>query len=342
MTTVREIAEFAGVSKSTVSLVLNNKPGVSDEMRQTVLDAVNELEAISAELALPDHVLAEAIIEPKSQTLSVMVLHPPVLRSSYVFSQVLQGIQSAAELYKVQLRLVANEPATSAQHVSQLYLTDDYLRPNGVLVFGAQQHEPLLDNVVERRIPCVVLGREAKKYRVSGIERDETYYSYQLTRHLLELGHRAIAFVGGQTCYDYTHNRLKGYQEALQEADLTPDRRVCLGDGGTATEALLDAHPDTTAIIYVNDSYALEGLSILHRCEKRIPQDISIASFDDTEFARSYPTPLTSISYNHFKEGQWAVKMLLDQMRYPFIEQSQLVFKGELVIRDSTTPPTTH
>lgn len=343
MTTVREIAEFAGVSKSTVSLVLNNKPGVSDEMRQTVMNAVSELEAIRADDLLPEKSSAIGVGEHKSQALSIMVLHPPVLRSSYVFSEVLQGIQAAAELFSVQLRLVVNDPEASAQHVSHLYLTDEHLRPDGVLVFGAKRHEPLLEQVVGRNIPCVVLGREAKKYHVSGLERDEAKYAYQLTEHLLSLGHRSIAFIGGESQYDFTHNRLRGYQIALEDAGIMPNEQwICLGDGATATANILDENPHVTAIIYVNDSYAVEGLSVLREREFSIPEDISIASFDDTAFARSHQPPITSISYNLFKEGQWAVKILLDQIRYPFIEKSQLVFKANIIIRESTAPPREH
>ncbi|MGB7340319.1 MAG: LacI family DNA-binding transcriptional regulator [Phototrophicaceae bacterium] len=340
MTTVREIAEFAGVSKSTVSLVLNNKPGVSDEMRQTVLDAVNELEALELDDLLPEKIGFDTVADHKSQALSIMVLHPPVLRSSYVFSEVLQGIQSAAERYKLQLRLVVNDPLASAQHVSNLYLTDEYLRPDGVLVFGARQHEPLLEKVIARDIPCVVLGREAKKYNVSGIERDEVHYGYHLTQHLLDLGHRSIAFVGGETEYDYTNNRLKGYQQALRDAGIADDEHiVCLGNGTQATASVLQTYPDLTAIVYVNDSYALEGLTAIRQHNKRIPDDLSIASFDNSEFARNCPTPITSIAYDHFKEGQWAIKMLLDQIRHSFLAKSQLVFKGELIVRQSTSAP---
>ena len=336
MPTIREIAELAGVSKSTVSLVLNNKPGVSEEMRRTVLTAVSELETTQANNSLRDHPSSEVIVEYKSQSLSMMVLHPKVLRSSYVFSQVLQGIQSASQHYNIQLRLVVNEPASSAHHVSHLYLTDQYLRPDGVLVFGAKQHEPLVEQVVENNIPCVVLGREAKKYKYSGIERDETRYAYLLTEHLLSLGHRSVAFVGGDEGFDFTHTRLRGYQQAMDDAGLAKQAIFSLGDGADAVDDVLHRAPGITAIIFVNDTYALEGLSVLADYGKRIPQDVSVASFDNTAFAQHHQPALTSISYNHFKEGEWAVKMLVEQIRFPYIETSQMVFTGELVVREST------
>jgi DNA-binding LacI/PurR family transcriptional regulator len=336
MITVREIAEFAGVSKSTVSLVLNNKSGVSEQMRKTVFDARMQLESIHADKILPE----ESDNTPKSQTFSVMVLHPPVLRSSSVFSMVLQGIQNTAELYNLQLRLVANNPEATEQHVSNLYLTEDYLRPDGVIIFGAKKHEPILKKITDLEIPCVVLGREAKKYKISGIERDELYYGYLLTKHLIDLGHQIIAFVGGETDYDYTHNRIMGYKKAFEEANLPIDQRLIqIGDGVSATEAILSLNLDVTAIVFVNDTYAEEGLSIIQGYDLTIPDDISITSFDNTKFAQDYQPSITSIAYNHFKEGQWAVKILLDEIRNPFIKQSQLEFDGTLILRNSAAPP---
>jgi DNA-binding LacI/PurR family transcriptional regulator len=334
MTTVREIAKFAGVSKSTVSLVLNNKEGVSEEMRELVLRAMHELQSISGDDYHPE---APA---DKPRPLSIMVLHPPVLRSSHVFSSVLQGIQVGSEAFNAQLRLVANEPEVNEGHVAHLYLTDDNLRPDGIIIFGARQQEPLIERAVALGIPCVVLGRDATKYAVSGIGRDEVAYAKALTRHLIALGHERIAFLGGEIHYDYTHTRFKGYRQALEEANLPyDDAYVKLGDGAHATEQALSAMPRVTALIYVNDSYAQEGLAYLHARRVRIPQELSVASFDDTDFARTHTPPLTSVAYNRLKEGQWAVKILVDQIRNPFIERTQMMFKASVIVRASTAPP---
>jgi DNA-binding LacI/PurR family transcriptional regulator len=337
MITVREIAEFAGVSKSTVSLALNNRPGVSDQMRKTVFDARAQLEAMQTDNLQPQASGAEAQATYQQQACSIMVLHPPVLRSSHVFSEVLQGIQSSAELCKAQLRLVANNPQATEHHVSNLYLTDEYLRPDGVIVFGAEQNEPVVDKIVALNIPCVVLGREAQKYPVSGIQRDEAHHAYVLTKHLIDLNHQRIAFVGGEAQYDYTNNRVSGYKKALAEANIQDiDRLVHLGNGAQATQAVLDAEADLTAIVFVNDTYAIEGITVLENLGLSIPDDMSIVSFDNTKFAQTYKTPLTSIAYNHYKEGQWSVKILLDEIRHPFIRRSTLEFDGELIIRKST------
>lgn len=334
MATVREIAELAGVSKSTVSLVLNNKAGVSDELRAAVLRAVAELQRRqSADMPLEEG-------EGRVRGLSLMVLHPPVLRSSQVFSEVLQGIEAAAEQFGAQLRLAANAPDAGDQHIAHLYLADAQLRPDGVIVFGARQHEPLLDKITALGLPCVVLGREAGKYPVSGIGRDEARHAAALTQHLLDLGHRAIGFVGGETHYDYTHNRLKGYRDALAAAGIAPrEAWVQLGAGDAATQRLLASAPQLTALLFVNDSYAAEGLRVLSAAGVRIPDELSVASFDDSDIARLHEPPLTSIAYERFREGQWAVKLLIEQLRTPSLVRAHLLFDARLVVRASTAPP---
>jgi DNA-binding LacI/PurR family transcriptional regulator len=339
---VREIAEFVGVSKSTVSLALNNKAGVSSAMRQLILSAIAELEQRQGQ--------ADALKEPDTgalstyrttdPTVSIVILHPPVLRSSYVFSEVLRGIQSAAEVYHAELRLISNEPLASAQHVAHLYFSDPTLRPDGVIVFGAKQEEPLIEAARALAIPCVVLGREPGKYAVSGVGRREDIYAYQAAQHLIQLGHRAVGFLGGDAAYDYVHNRVEGYRRALIEAGLQPKPNwIQLGQGGAALEQLLQHAPEVTGVLFVNDSYTAEALPVIERLGLQIPKDLSLVSFDDTEVARQHTPPISSVSYRRFEEGQWAVKMLLEQLRNPYIEAVHTLFKGELIVRESSAPP---
>lgn len=343
MPTVREIADLAGVSTSTVSLVLNNKPGVSPDMRRVVLNARDQLRHTKKSVT-PLSVASASSKPPRNSfPLSIVVLHPPVLQSSYVFSEVMRGIQTAAQTYNLQLRLITNDPTTvvTERHVSHLYLNDPNLRPDGVIVFGAQRHEPLLDAAHSLNIPCVVLGRQASNYAVSGIGRDEQHHAYQLTHYLTELGHRAIGFLGGEQVYDYWHTRLLGYTQALQDVGVDVEEAwVRPGGGDSATHTLLRDAPEVTAVIYVNDTCAAAGLPLIAQAGLSIPRDLSVVSFDDTEIAREYDPPITSISYRRFEEGQWAVKMLVDQIQSPYLERVQAIFTAELIVRESCAPPT--
>lgn len=335
MPTVREIAEAANVSVSTVSLVLNNKPGVSEELRRLVLEARAQLEAeASRRRATPSAALRPA---------SIMVLHPPVPRSSHVFSEVLRGIEMGAEAHQAQLRFVPNIHNAPEQHVAHLYLRDPQLRPDGLILFGARRHEPLIDEAQRLGIPCVVLGRDALSHSVSGVGRDEEQIAYEATRYLIELGHRWIAFVGGLPEYDFTYTRQAGYQRALQEANLpiTPDM-ITMGCGAEAARRLLLSVPNVTAMLFLNDTCAAEGLAVLRELGWRIPQDVSVITFDNTDFALSYDPPLTTVAYQRLEEGQWAVKMVMDHIRQPALRRSYAIFDAQLIVRASCAAPRAH
>jgi DNA-binding LacI/PurR family transcriptional regulator len=332
MPTVREIAEAANVSVSTVSLVLNNKPGVSEELRRLVLETRAQLEgeATRRRAAAPN----------STRPASIMVLHPPVPRSSYVFNEVLRGIEMGAEAHQAQLRFVPNIHNAPEQHVAHLYLRDPQLRPDGLILFGARRQEPLIDEAQRLGIPCVVLGRDALAHPVSGIGRDEEQIAYEATRYLIELGHRWIAFVGGLPEYDFTYTRQAGYRRALSEAGLpvTPDM-VTMGCGAEAARRLLLSVPNVTALLLLNDTCAAEGLPVLREMGWRIPQDVSVITFDNTDFAQSYDPPLTTVAYQRLEEGQWAVKMVMDQIRQPSLRRSYAIFDAQLIVRASCAAP---
>ena len=265
MPSVSEIAQHAGVSKSTVSLVLNNKPGASTEMRQRVMEAVNQLrareEAQSLAQPAPRPRSAVGSESVYSQALSVVVLHPPILRSSQVFSELLQGMQAAANQYQLQLRLAANETPLPEDHITRLYFSDSALRPSGVLIIGARVEEPLLEEARELGIPCVLVGRQSTDPQVSAVGRNEEAIASEATNYLIDLGHRAIAFLGGECDYSYTRSRLEGYRRALRARGIAcVDQWVALGAGDAAVIRILETSPEITAAIFVNDAYAMEGL----------------------------------------------------------------------------------
>jgi LacI family transcriptional regulator len=344
MPSVSEIAKHAGVSKSTVSLALNNKPGVSETMRRLVLNAANELRAIEEAHALQqtstnvitDNTLNVGVKEP----LSVVVLHPSILRSSQVFSELLQGIQAGADTYQLQLRLAVKDLTLSDDHITRLYFSDPPLRPNGVLVIGARLHEPLIDETRRLGIPYVLVGRQSTDSAIAAVGRDEEAVACEAANYLLDLGHRVVAFVGGDEAYSYTHSRLRGYRRALQAQGIDiPERWVALGEGGEASEKILANTPEVTAVIFINDAYAMDGLPVFQAAGRVIPDDLSVISFDDTKEACTFDPPLTSVSYPRYQEGFWSVKALVEHIRQPSIKSCQVVFHASLIKRDSCAPP---
>jgi DNA-binding LacI/PurR family transcriptional regulator len=127
----------------------------------------------------------------------------------------------------------------------------------------------------------------------------------------------------------------------LQDAEITPANNwICLGsNGAAATKTVLDRAPEITALMFVNDSFAADGLKVIAQRKLSIPRDLSVVSFDNTDIAQNHRPPLTSVAYNFFEEGQWAVKMLLDEIRNPFIEAVHTFFAAGLVEGESCGVP---
>jgi DNA-binding LacI/PurR family transcriptional regulator len=198
----------------------------------------------------------------------------------------------------------------------------------------------LIEEAQATGLPVVLVGRQTKDIRLSAVGRDEEGIAHVATSHLLNLGHRGIAFIGGEEDYSYTLSRLVGYRQALREAGIEPLARwVALGEGRVAAKSILKKAPDITATFFVNDAYAMEGLPVFASAGKRIPTDLSVISFDDSDEAREYVPPLTSVTYPRFLEGYWALRLLIEQIRQPLIIGQQVVFQASLIHRASCAPP---
>jgi len=338
MPSVRQIAEQAGVSISTVSLVLNNKPGVSEMMRARVRESIALLKDLEKEGS--GSVFFRDARSSESKPHSIVVLHPGILRSSQVFSELLQGIEAGAAEQNLQLRLIVNEGELPSDHIYQLYFSDPKLRPDGVLIIGDRSDIPIPEKIFHLEIPVVLVGRESDDFSVSAVGRDEEGIAFEATQYLQDLGHEGIAFVGGELEFRYTHSRLQGYKNAmLARFGEFSENWIALGDGGEATQKIIENDSEITAAIYVNDANAEDGLPIIKASGRKIPADLSVISFDDTLFAQEYNPPLTSIVYPRFQEGLQAVRVLTEKIKNPKLKFSQIVFHAELVLRESCAPP---
>ncbi len=343
MPTVRQIAQHAGVAKSTVSLVMNHKPGVSEKTRQLVLNAIQELssqEDNDSVNELENNIFFTHSHHINKKPLSFVVFHPAILGSNQVFSELLAGIQYGADLYHAQLRLAINERKIPADHISNLYLSEPSLQPDGILIIGARNEEPILEEVERQKIPFVIVSRTVADPSISAVGRNEVKITTEAVQYLLKLGHTAIGFVGGNPLYSYTNQRILGYQKALRGYGITPlDRWVSLGAGDKAARTLLKTSPEITAIVFVNDTFAMQALPVFIQAGHRIPDTLSVISFDDTDEAKNYDPPLTSIHHPRYEEGAWAVRVLVEKIRNPNFEECQIILKSNIILRDSCSRP---
>jgi DNA-binding LacI/PurR family transcriptional regulator len=153
--------------------------------------------------------------------------------------------------------------------------------------------------------------------------------------YLIKLGHKRIAFVGGYPVFDFTELRLKGYAQAMQAANLSTEGLTFLGRGDEAVKSFLDAKTGATAIVFINDEHARRALPVLKEAGIRIPDDLSVTGFDDTDDALQYDPPLTTLSVDRAQIGYWTVRVLVDQIRNPARLPIRVIIRPRLTVRAS-------
>ncbi len=328
MPSVSAIARRAGVSKSTVSLVLNNKSNVSEAMRRRVLQAVEDLQRAAVTVPLESQ-----------KTTNVLLIHPISLGSQQVFRELLQGVKTGVEEVDGRLTLAVHQPQLQPEHATHTLLHDRAFRPDGVIVMGAHVDDPIFAEIRSENLPCVLLARQDAPPDLSAVGMDNLEGARQATDYLIKLGHRRIAFLGGDPSYDYTRLRQTGYCAAMQAAQLATDGLAFLGMGDEAARNFLNARTDATAIFFVNDEQALRALPVLTNAGLRIPNDLSVVCFDDTDNVTRYDPPLTAISVPRTQVGYWTAKTLMDCIRYRDLKTVRVVLRTSLNVRASCQAP---
>lgn len=324
MPSVSQIAKRAGVSKSTVSLVLNNRPNVTEATRRRVLQALEDLRRE----APPTGSSARDMV-------NILLIHPATLRSSQVFRELLQGVQSGIEHARARLTLAVNQFPLEANHATHVLLHDRALKPDGVILIGARLDDPILDEIRAEKLPCVLLARQDAPPDMSAVGMDNVTGARQATEYLMHLGHKRIAFLGGDPAYDYTHLRHQGYCEALGAGKRNAEGLTFWGTGEEAARAFLNARVNATAIVFVNDEHALTALAVLRAAGLRVPNDISVVSFDDTDEAVQYSPPLTSVAIPRSQIGYWGARVVADLIRHHDIKTTRILFRTRLSERES-------
>ena len=327
---MKDVAAHARVAVGTVSNVLNHPELVAESTRKRVLDAIAELGFVRNESA-------RQLRGGTSRTLAYVVLDT---RNPF-FTDVAAGAQQVAEDAGLAMFLCdgGEDPTRQARYLDLL----EQQRVEGILITPVDADDPRLAALARRGTPVVVVDRGAGPDRCS-VSVDDVLGGDLAASHLLDAGHRRIAFVGGPRSIGQVADRLTGAERALARAGAEPltvleTTRLDVAEGRRAGERLagLPASRRPTAAFCANDMLALGLLQQAVRLGLRVPDDLAIIGYDDIEFAAAAAVPLTSVSQPRQLLGRTAAELLLAEARSPkeHVHQ-QRVFDPELVVREST------
>jgi LacI family transcriptional regulator len=326
--TLEEIARLSGVSRSTVSRVINDDARVSPATRARVL-AVVEREGYRPNLT------ARRLASGRANVLGVVIpLASPEVLSDPYFSKLLHGIAVEADARDQHVMLSLAEP--SFRHRIDEVASQGII--DGVIFSAAQAGDPFMGRLVGSGTRFVGVGR-IDDPNVSYVDIDNVASARQATAHLLRLGRRRVATVTGPLYATAAIDRLSGYREALEHygIDFDPDL-VVQGDfteaGGRAgMQRLLEHRPD--AVFAASDRMAAGVLNELRSSGVRIPEDTALVGFDDIPLALQMEPPLTTVRQQIESLGAAAVNLLLDLIDDPSATGRRVILPSELVVRVS-------
>lgn len=336
--TIKDVADYAGVSRATVSRVLNNHPYVTEDVRARVEDAMRHL----------GYHPNRAARRLRAQSSDVLGLIVPDIQNP-LFQSIVRGVEDAAYDCGMNVILCNTDDNPDKQEAYLRVMQAE--QSAGLIVVPTHPGDGrVLAPVREAGIPIVFLDREVDDFEADTVRVDNVRGAYLAVRHLLSLGYKRIAAIAGTQYLTPGYERLRGYYDALNECGLPVDERlVKIGnfriDGGRALAQEFMQSPQPPEALFVsNNLMTLGALRGLHELGIVIPDQVALVGFDDMPWAGDLNPPLTAVAQPGYELGQQAVELLLKRLAQPDAPYRKVIMQPHLVVRGSCgasgpTPP---
>ncbi len=332
--TANDVAELAGVSRTTVSFVLNNVPGmrISEETRRKVLEAAQQLD-------YHPNISAQRLVTGQTRIIAYVERQTPEQAFSDAFlPQVLRGVHDAATASNYEVLFVPVPVENGAERCEYL-LRGGHV--DGIILSGPRSDDLQLRDLIERGAPLVLQGHWPGVATAS-VDIDNSEAAGTAVQHLIEMNHRHLGMiVHAPLAYTAAAARLEGYRDIVEsnglivdescimEADFTPE------SGERAMEALSQRNPLPTAIFASSDTVAIGAMRAAKRMGYRIPEDMSFVGFDDIPMAVYQDPPLTTVRLPAYGLGWAAADLLIRLIAKEEVRERNVLLESELIIRAS-------
>ncbi len=333
MSTIGDVAERAGVSKMTVSRVINQSGYSSQATRERVEQAI-------AELGYVPNALARSLRFKKTRTLALVITDI----TNPFFTTVARGVEDVASEQGFSVMFCNTDESRDEEARYLNVLAQKQV--DGVLLVPSRSAPDSARYLSARKVPFVVIDRRIPGISVDTVRGNSFQGAYALTQHLIALGHQRIAVLSGPQAVTTGSDRILGYREAMEEAGLAIEEGLILSasftaQGGYRMAGLALAQtPRPTALLAGNNFIAFGALRYLQETGLRAPDDLSVVTFDDLPEAINFDPFLTAAAQPAYEMGQRATTLLLERLANPGPYTAQeIVMPVRLMIRRSSGPP---
>lgn len=327
--TIKDVAKKAGVSISTVSRVINDSKPVTDEIKQKVLQVIEETGYVP-------NPLARSLVTKRSQLIGVVV---PEVSDSFV-SEILNGIEEIARMYDYDI-LLSNTYSDKEQEMKSINL----LRAKqieGMVMISWNLEEDHVDFIKKCGIPTTYISKTAREFDVPTVSVNNESATYDMAKHLIEKGHKKIALVmtsPADTALEM--ERLSGYKRALLENNIEYNESliryadVDYAKGYEAATSILEGDIIPDAIFVTGDEAAVGAINAAFDKGYNVPDDISVAGFNDVKIAKVYRPKLTTVHQPLYDMGAVAIRMVIKMIKGEEVEEKKVELPHRIEDRDS-------
>lgn len=331
--TIRDVAQQAGVSVATVSRVLNHPSAVHEETRKRVLKAIRAS-------GYTCNAVARSLSTRKTLTIGVIV--PAITNPIFALST--RGLQEVSTAHGYSILLGNSDYSDRTEE--RLIEVFKEKRVEGIIFTCSNLRHPYLKRLKESRFPFVLLYNTPFDPAINFVSIDNYRAAYEITQYLIGLGHRRIGVISGFfKLSDRSLSRWKGFQACLKDnrvplrCELHVETELSFDGGRKAMHVLLGVKPRLTAVFCSNDFIAMGAMKALREKGLGIPDDVSIAGFDDIEMASYFEPGLTTIHQPAYEMGRKAVGLLLGILSGKTTGPQQILLPHRLITRSSCGPP---
>lgn len=335
MVTIKDIAKAAGVSPSTVSRVVSKHPRISKETSAKV-------KQIMEEMGYHPNAMAKSLVSKTTNTLAIMLPRPAEeLFQDFFFGELLRGILTHSTRAGYDMLLTAaTDDHNETETIGRLVFGR---RVDGVILLSSRVNDPLISYLNAQNFPSVLIGRTDEHHtNILTVNNNNVQAAYDAAQHLIMQGHKRIGFVSGPQNLTVSHDRMKGYQQALIEAGL-PFRQDWVVDGeflqqsGFRAMSMIMGLPERpTGLVVIDDVTAFGVLRGLTEIGYNVPEDLSLVSFNNIALSELATPPISSVDIGTYQLGYTASQMLVQLIREEPVHQANIIIPHRLIVRESS------
>ena len=330
--TIKEIAEMAGVSKSTVSRAIDGNPRISDETRSKIFSIIEQY-------GYTPNAAARNLARNKTNAVGIVMPHgESAIYSTTFFQETLKGICNTVSDSNYDVLITAGNP-TEPEAIKRLISTS---KVDGIILLRSSLRDDNIETLLENNFPFVLISSSSGYKNIYSVDNNNEDAARSLTKHILENDKGKVAFIGGVESSTVTIQRLEGYKRCLEDSGFgINEAYICQGDfserhGYDSMKKLMTMPVKPDSVIIMDDYMCIGAMKYLEEQNISIPQEISVACFNESSYTKYSKPAITAVKVDSYQLGLSAAEILLSVLNDKIVEPGCKYIGHEILKREST------